>query len=384
MAKRDYYEVLGVPRKASKEEIKSAYRKAAKKHHPDLNKDNPQAEEKFKELSEAYEVLMDDQKKQMYDQYGFTGVQQQWGGEGFDWSRFTHFDDIEDIFADFFRGGSFGGGFGGGLFDQLFRTRERAGPARGADLRYDLEITLKEALSGVKKTIRLAMRVSCDKCNGTGAEGGRMATCPECGGRGQTSRTQRRGFSQFVTITTCQRCRGRGQWPERKCAECSGLGEKEETTTLTVNIPAGSHDGLRLRLQGKGEPGGRGAAPGDLYLVVHLAEDDVFARDGEDVVVEVPVTYSQAVLGAEISVPTLEGTAMLAIPPGTQSHTLFKLKGKGMPALDGQDRGDQYVRIVVKTPTKISADERRLMERLSELEGSSSTNPRSRFFGRSK
>jgi len=382
MAKRDYYEVLGVTREASKAEIKSAYRKAAKKYHPDLNKDNPQAEEKFKELSEAYEVLMDDQKKQLYDQYGFSGVQQQWGGGGFDWSRFTHFNDIEDIFADFFGGGGFGGGLSGSLFDQFFRSRERAGPSRGADLRCGIEISLKEALEGARKTIQLPMRVACDKCGGSGAEGGKMTVCPECGGRGQISRSQRRGYSQFVTITTCPRCRGRGQWAEKRCAACSGLGEIEKTSTISVNIPPGAHDGLRLRLQGKGEPGVRGVAPGDLYLVVHLKEDERFARDGNDVILEVPITYSQAALGAEIEVPTLEGTVMLTVPAGTQSHTLFKLRGKGLPSLDGRGRGDEYVRVTVKTPARLSSEERRLLERLGELEGSASTKPR--FFGKSK
>lgn len=382
MAKRDYYEVLGIAREASKDEIKSAYRKAAKKYHPDLNKDNPQAEEKFKELSEAYEVLMDEQKKQLYDQYGFSGVQQQWGGEGFDWSRFTHFNDIEDIFSDFFGGGGYGGGFGGGLFDQLFRSRERTGPSRGADLRYDLEISLKDALEGTKKIIQLPMRVACEKCGGSGAEGGKMTVCPECGGRGQISRSQRRGYSQFVTITTCPRCRGRGQWPERRCEPCSGRGEIEKISTISVNIPPGAHDGLRLRLHGKGEPGVKGLAPGDLYLVVHLAEDERFGRDGDDVILEAQISYVQAALGAEIEVPTLEGTAMLAIPAGTQSHTLFKLRGKGLPSTDGRGRGDEYVRVTVKTPTRLSSEERRLLERLGELEGSASAKPR--FFGKSK
>jgi len=382
MAKRDYYEVLGVAREASKDDIKSAYRKAAKKYHPDLNKDNPQAEEKFKEVSEAYEVLMDDQKRQLYDQHGFSGVQQQWGGEGFDWSQFTHFNDIEDIFSDIFGGGGFGGGFGGSLFDQLFRSRERSGPSRGADLRYDIEIDMKEALRGIEKTIQLPMRVSCDMCGGSGAEGGRMTSCPECGGRGQISRSQRRGYSQFVTITTCPRCRGRGQWAEKRCAACSGVGEIEKTSTISVNIPPGANDGLRLRLQGKGEPGARGAAPGDLYLVVHLAEDERFGRDGNDVIIEVPISYSQAALGTEIEVPTLEGTAMLTVPAGTQSHTLFKLRGKGLPVIGGRGRGDQYVRVTVRTPERLSPEVRQLLERLGEMEGSVST--KRRFLGKSK
>jgi len=382
MARRDYYEVLGVSRDASKDEIKSAYRKAAKKYHPDLNKDNPQAEEKFKELSEAYEVLMDDQKKQLYDQYGFSGVQQQWGGEGFDWSQFTHFNDIEDIFSDFFGGSA--SGFGGSIFDQLFRSGGRTGPARGVDLRYDLEITLKESVSGVKKTIRLPHRVACPKCNGTGAEGGRMTTCPECNGRGQISRTQRRGFSQFVTITTCPKCHGRGQWAERSCDACDGRGERQEVSTLTVDIPPGANEGLKLRLHGKGEPGERGTRPGDLYLVVHLAEDELFSREGNDIIVDVPITYSQAALGAEIEVPTLDGTAMLTIPPGTQSHTLFKLRGKGLPSVGGRDKGDEYVRAVIKVPSRVSTEERKLIERLGEMEGSWTAGGRSRFFGRPK
>ncbi len=384
MAKRDYYEVLGVSRKASQDEIKSAYRKAAKKYHPDLNKESPQAEEKFKELSEAYEVLMDSEKRQLYDQYGFAGVQQQWGGEGFDWSRFTRFSDIEDIFADFFGGRGFGGGFGGSIFDQFFQTRERARPSRGSDLRYDIEISLREAALGGRKTIKIPRRIPCNKCDGTGAEGGRMTTCPECNGQGRISRTQRRGFSQFVTISTCPKCHGRGQWAEKKCKVCNGRGDQQETSTLSVDIPAGAYDGLSLRLTGKGEPGPKGTPPGDLYLVIHIAEDETFDRDGEDLIVTVSVTYSQAALGADIEVPTLDGKVALTVPPGTQSHTIFKLRGKGLPSLRGRGKGDEYVRVIIKTPDRLNAEERKLIERLAELEGSSSSTTRSRFFGKSK
>lgn len=376
MGDDDYYGILGVPRGASKDEIKKAYRRLAKKHHPDLNKDDPKgAEERFKRVSEAYEVLADDEKRRIYDQYGADGLKQQvWGGQGFDWSRFTHAQDLEDIFGpDLFQsffGGS--GGLGGSLFEQFFGGRAAGrprGPAPGRDARVDVEIDILEVLRGGRKEVSLHFPMTCPACRGTGAEGERLVTCPACGGRGQVSSSQRRGYSQFITITTCSQCRGRGQWPETPCRRCSGDGRISEARTIAVEIPPGVPDGVQLRIPGRGLAGEVGGAPGDLYVVVHVRPDDRFARDGDDLILEWPISLPDAALGAEVEVPTLEGTSRVQIPAGTQSHTLLRLRGKGLPRFHGRGRGDQILRVVVKTPTHLSSDERRLWEQLRRLRG---------------
>ncbi|HYM38802.1 MAG TPA: molecular chaperone DnaJ [Thermoplasmata archaeon] len=384
MAGPDYYATLGVPRGASKEDIKRAYRRLAKQYHPDLNKDNPKAaEEKFKEVSEAYEVLADDEKRRIYDQFGADGLKQQvWGGQGFDWTRFTHAADVEDIFGrDFFDAFFRSSGFGGsGLFEQLFGggvARPR-GPASGRSLRVDAEVRLEDLLHDSRKEITLRAPHPCPACQGTGAEGGKLVTCQTCQGRGQVSSSQRRGYSQFVTITPCPRCQGRGKWPETPCRRCAGAGRIEETKTVAVEIPAGAPDGLQLRVPGRGEAGEAGAPPGDLYVVVHVAPHPTFERDEDDVLMTLPITYPQAVLGAEIEIPTLEGTARLRIPPGTQSHSLLRLRGKGLPHLRGGGRGDQLARVVITTPDKVSSEERALLQRLAELEGNGNVR-RGRF-----
>ncbi|TLZ51684.1 MAG: molecular chaperone DnaJ [Methanobacteriota archaeon] len=353
--KKDYYEVLGVARDASPEDVKRAYRKLAMEFHPDRvpAERKAAAEEKFKEVSEAYEVLADKEKRSLYDQYGHAGVEQQvWGGQGFDWSRFTHVGDIEDIFGDF------------------FGTRRAAGPRRGADLRYDLEIDLEDALRGSRKTIEVPRAVRCAKCSGTGAEGGRVTTCTQCGGSGQMSQVQQRGFTRMVSITTCPRCRGRGQWPERPCAVCNGAGVTHETSTFAIDIPVGADDGVRLRLTGKGEADPRGGPAGDLYLILHARPHPVFHRQGADLVMDLPITFGQAALGAEVEVPTLEGTARLRIAPGTQTHTFLRLRGKGMPDPEGGGRGDQLVRVIVVTPSNLTPEEKKFFEQLAGLEGS--------------
>ena len=375
MAGTDYYDTLGVPRGASKDEIKRAYRRLAKRYHPDLNKENPKAaEEKFKEVSEAYEVLADDEKRRIYDQFGADGLKQQvWGGQGFDWDRFTHAADVEDIFGRdffdaFFRGGGFGGG---GLFEQLFggSVGRARGPAAGRSLRVDAGVRLEDLLHNSRKEISLRAPHPCPACQGTGAEGGKIVTCPTCQGRGQVSSSQRRGYSQFVTITTCPKCQGRGKWPETPCRRCAGAGRIEETRTVAVEIPAGAPDGLQLRVPGRGEAGAAGAPSGDLYVIVHVAPHPTFERDEDDVLMTLPITYPQAALGAEVEIPTLEGTARLRIPPGTQSHSILRLRGKGLPTLRGGTRGDELVRVVVTTPEKVSAEERTLLQRLAELHG---------------
>jgi molecular chaperone DnaJ len=383
MAESDYYKTLGVPRDAPKDEIKRAYRRLAKKYHPDLNKDDPKAaEEQFKRVSEAYEVLADDEKRRIYDQYGEDGLRQKvWGGEGFDWSRFTHYGDIEDIFGrDLFESFFGRGGFGGSLFEEVFGgPRRRRGPSPGRDLRIGVDVTLEEVARGTRKPITLHHPVACTACKGTGAEGGRLATCSTCSGRGQVSSSQRRGSSQFITITSCPACRGRGQWPETPCRSCAGRGSVADSRTLTVDIPPGAPDGLLLRVPGRGEAGASGAPAGDLYVVVQVRQDTTFHREGDDVLIELPIPFAHAALGAQVEVPTVDGPTRLRIPPGTQTHTLLRLRGKGLPRFRGSGRGDQLVRVVVTTPTRLSPEERRLLERLRELAGEGV--PRSNRFG---
>jgi len=376
MGDQDYYGVLGVPRGASKDEIKKAYRRLAKKYHPDLNKDNPKAaEEKFKQLSEAYEVLADEEKRRIYDQFGADGLKQQvWGGQGFDWSRFTHAQDVEDIFGPDLFQSFFGqsGGLGGSLFEEFFgggAVGARRGPARGRDARVDIELDLEEVARGGRKEVTVHYPMTCPACRGTGAEGERLVTCPACGGRGQTSNAQRRGYSQFITITTCPRCNGRGQWPERPCRRCSGEGRIDEERTIAVEIPPGVPEGIHLRIPGRGLAGEAGASPGDLYVAVRVRPHPRFARDGDDLLLELPISPADAALGTEVDVPTLDGRSRLQIPAGIQSHTTLRLRGKGLPRFQGHGRGSQLVRVIVVTPTRLSAEERRLLEQLRALRG---------------
>jgi len=372
MAEQDYYGILGVPRGASKEDIKRAYRKLAKKYHPDLNKENPKAaEEKFKQISEAYEVLIDESKRQIYDQFGAEGLRQQvWGGQPFDWSRFTHYTDVEDLFGRDFFDSFFGRiGFGGGLFEDFFEIpggRRRV--AAGRHVRADVELTLEELLEGARKEISLSHPTTCRHCEGTGAESGKLVTCPQCGGRGQVSQSRRSGFSQFITITPCPKCDGRGRWPEVRCRQCGGSGRVAETRTIAVEIPAGAPDGLQLRVPGRGQPGEPGERAGDLFVVVHVQDHPIFARDGDDVRMDLPVSFAQAALGAEVEVPTLRGRAKLRIPPGTQTHSVLRLSGRGLPRFQGHGRGDQLVRVILRVPDRISSEERRLLEALRDLQ----------------
>lgn len=365
--KRDYYEVLGVPKDADSDAIKRAYRKLAMQFHPDRvpQEEKADAEERFKQISEAYEVLADGEKRALYDRYGHAGVDQQvWGGQGFDWTRFTRYTDLEDLFGeDIFR--DF---FGGSIFDAFFGRRGR--PRRGRDLRFDLEIDLEDVLRGPRKTIEVPRVAPCGECGGTGAQDGRLVTCPECKGSGQTSQVQQRGFTRMVTIGTCPRCRGRGRWPKDACAACNGSGAVQETAVLTVDIPVGARDGTRLRISEKGEAGAPGIPPGDLFLVLHVREHPIFHRQGNDVLIDLPITFTQATLGSEVEVPTLDGSARVRIAPGTQTHTFLRLRGKGLPSLEGRRRGDQLVRLVVVTPTSLTPEEKRLFAELQGQEGS--------------
>jgi molecular chaperone DnaJ len=349
--KRDYYEVLGVGRNAPEQEIKSAYRKLALQHHPDRNPDNKEAaEEKFKEITEAYSVLVDSQKRAAYDRFGHAGVGSTTGWAP-DFSS-TIFSDFEDIFGDFF-------GFGD-LFGRTVRPRARA--SRGADLRYDLEISLEEAARGLQSRIKIPRFEACSTCHGTGAKKGSAAVnCPTCGGRGQLR--QQQGF--FMITRTCPQCAGLGQVIPEACTACHGKGRVREEKILEVPIPAGVDDGTRLRIGGEGEAGERGGSPGDLYVVVRVREHAYFERRGKDLYCTVPISISQATLGTELKVPTLRDTERLKIPEGTQSGSVFRLHGRGMPGLDGRGAGDLYVTVYVVTPTRLSREQRRLFEMLS-------------------
>ena len=387
MGKRDYYEVLGVPRTAGPDEIKRAFRRLAKEYHPDMAKgDKKVAEERFKELSEAYEVLADDGKRKIYDAYGHEGLKQQvWGGQDFDWSRFTHVGDVRDLFGEDFFESVFGGRspFGGSLFEDLFGGRSRSrGPRRGRDLQVAVGVSLEDLCRGTRKDLQVPRAAPCDTCKGTGAKGGRLVTCTTCNGQGQVSRSQARGFSQFISITTCPKCGGRGRWPETPCPACGGSGRIEGMSTLHVEIPAGAPDGLQLRVAGKGEAGDPGAPPGDLYVVVRTLDHPAFQRDGRNLLLDWPITVPRAALGGDIEVPTVDGGARLRVPPGTQTHTLFRLRGKGLPDMETGRRGDQLVRVLVVTPERLTAEERRLMEKLDSSMGDYARAARASFFDR--
>ena len=383
--KRDYYEVLGLSRDAKAEEVKSAYRKLAKKFHPDMNKDNPkEAEEKFKEVSEAYEVLIDEQKRAKYDRYGFAGIQDNFSPGGFDWGDFTHFGDVSDIFGGGIFNDFFGGG-GGSLFDFFFDRRGggRGGPRRGGDLRYDMDVGFEEAAFGTEKEIEIFREEACPGCSGTGAEGGTaLRTCPDCGGRGQVRNVQSHGFGQFVRIHPCQKCRGSGRLIEKQCPECGGEGVVHRERKISVRVPAGVDNGSRLRLSGEGERGTEGGPPGDLYVVLHVTPHKLFQRDGPEIYLDVPVSYTTLVLGGEVEVPTLTGKANIKIPPGTDSGTIFRLRGKGLPDLQRGGKGNQHVRIGLDVPGKVSGRERELLEELRALEeGEELPEEKKGFFG---
>jgi molecular chaperone DnaJ len=353
-SKRDYYEILGVSREATSDQIKSAYRKAAMKWHPDRNPENkPQAEANFREASEAYSVLSDAQKRPLYDRYGHAGVT----GQTFDASNFNDiFSGFEDIFGDVF---GFQDIFGGGARRRGGRSRAQ----RGNDVRYDLTLSFEEAASGVKSKIKIPRLENCPTCHGTGAKPGtKPETCEVCQGRGQVHYQQ--GF--FAVSRTCATCHGAGQVIRESCAACRGQGRIERAHTIEVSIPAGVDNGMRLRVTGEGEPGANGGPPGDLYVFIEVKEHPFFERRGADLYCNIPVTISQAALGAEILVPLLEGEERLEIPAGTQPGTLFRKKGKGLPDPHG-GKGDLYVNVRVAIPSKLTKEQRRLFEELHRV-----------------
>ena len=365
--KRDYYEVLGVSKSASADEIKSAYRKLAMKYHPDRNPGDEAAKAKFQEASEAYEVLSNDEKRQRYDQFGHQGVN--FGPGGFDFGRdFSHFQDIDlgDILNSVFGGGMGGGGFGGfgGMFGGGRRQADPEGPQRGADMSMELEIDFEEALFGSERTLDLTLPEECDQCHGSGAaKGSRRTTCPTCGGRGAVVR----GNGFFQVRQTCPKCGGEGSVIEHPCPACHGSGQMRAKRQVSLRIPKGVDTGSRLRLAGKGGGGLRGGEHGDLYVVVRVRDSEIFVRDGLDLAVDVPVSPVAAAVGGSVDVPTPEGVANLKIPSGTPNGKLFRLRGKGMPSLRGMGTGDLVVRIVFEVPQRLTAKQRGLLDDLAKI-----------------
>ena len=349
MSRRDYYDVLGVTKSASDSEIKSAYRKLALQYHPDRNPGNKPAEDKFKEAAEAYSVLADDEKRARYDRFGHAGVSgTSGGGAGFDPTIFADFQDIFGGLGDIF-------GFGGG--------GRRGGPQRGADLRYDLEIDFAQSAKGVDTAIQIPRRETCETCKGTGAAAGSApTTCSQCRGAGQLRYQQ--GF--FTVARTCGQCRGSGKVVTKPCATCHGGGTVEQTRKLTVKIPAGIATGQRLRLTGEGEGGTLGGPAGDLYVVIIVRDHEFFQRDGNDLHCVMPVHFTTLALGGELTVPAIDGTETVKIPEGTQTGTMFKVRGKGMPDVSGRGKGDLLVTVQASTPKKLSKDQRKLLEQLAE------------------
>lgn len=360
---RDYYEVLGVPKNATQEDVKKAYRRLARKYHPDVNPNKAEAEEKFKELSEAYEVLMDSNKRRMYDQYGHEGVKSSFGGRGFQWSDFSHYSDIEDLFGNLFGGDIFGRGFGESIFD-MFGGRRR-GPPRGADIRADVEIPLKDVVTGVEKEVRVTRKENCPRCGGTGGKTKEdVKVCPECNGTGQVQRVSQHAFIRTVNITACSRCGGRGKIVENPCEKCRGSGLVTKTKKISVRIPPGVESGIRFRMSGEGEvgPGGRG----DLFVAVHVKPHPFLERRGNNLYCEVPISFAQAALGTKVQIPTLSSSAEITIPPGTQSESVFRLRGQGLPSLNYGGKGNLYCKVRIKVPEKLTAEQKGLIEQLAK------------------
>ena len=375
--KRDYYEVLGVSKGATDDEIKKAYRKLARKYHPDLNKDNPEAAEKFKEIGEAYEVLSDSEKRSRYDQFGFAGVDPNYGaGQG--GAGFGGFQDVDlgDIFGSFF-----GGGFGGGSS----RTNRANAPRQGESIRRTVMLSFEEAAFGCEKKIQIERTEKCTECGGTGAEKGYTPeTCSNCHGSGTVQQTQRTPFGAFSSTGPCPNCHGTGKIIRKPCKKCRGTGQERRARTLEVKIPAGIDEGQSIALRGQGGAGVNGGPNGDLMVTVSVRSHPLFTRQGQDVYCEMPITFTQAVLGAELEIPTIDGKVKYTIPEGTQSGTTFRLKGKGIPGLNGRGRGDQYVTVYIETPRNLNREQKEALKKFSESLGEKNYEEHRSFFGKFK
>lgn len=373
--KRDYYEVLGIQKGASEEEIKKAYRQAAKKYHPDLNPGDKTAEARFKEVNEAYEVLSDPEKKARYDQYGHAGVDPNFGAGGYGGAGFDGMDfDLGDIFSSFF-----GGGVGGG------RRSNPSAPRRGGDVSASVIISFDEAAKGCKKQVNVQLTGACPDCGGSGAKKGTSPkACPNCGGTGQERRQQRTPFGVIQTQTVCSRCHGRGKIVDTPCPTCNGNGQVRKSSVIGVNIPAGIDDGQVITIRGKGNAGQNGGPAGDLQIQVSVRPHPLFERDGYDIWCDLPVTFAQAALGAEVQVPTLNGSIPYTIKEGTQPGDTIRLKGKGIPYLNGRGTGDEILRVVVEVPRNLTGEQKKLLRSFEEATGEKNYQKRRTFFDKLK
>ena len=372
--KRDYYEVLGISKGASEDEIKKAYKKMARKYHPDLNPDNKEAEEKFKEVNEAYEVLSDPDKKARYDQYGHAGVDPNFGaGAGFDGS--FDFGDLGDIFGNFF-----GGGFGGGGR----RTNPNA-PQRGESIRLSLTISFEEAAFGCEKEITVERMEQCGTCSGSGcAAGTTPEVCPDCHGTGQVQVRRQTPMGVFATSSPCGRCGGKGKIIHQPCPDCRGTCAVRKRKTIKASVPAGIDNGQTISIRGQGHAGKNGGPAGDLLITITVRPHELFRREGTSVLCEAPITFAQAVLGAELEIPTIDGKVKYDLPEGTQSGTTFRLKGKGIPSINGRGRGDQYVTVYIETPRNLNKEQKDALKKFAETMGDNNYEERRKFFKKSK
>ena len=374
--KRDYYEVLGVSRGASEDEIKKAYKKMARKYHPDLNPGDKTAEEKFKEVNEAYEVLSDADKKARYDQYGHAGVDPNFGaggfGGGFDGS--FDFGDLGDIFGSFF-----GGGFGGGR-----RTNPNA-PQRGESIRMSIAISFEEAAFGCEKAVTVERYETCDTCHGTGCAPGTTAeVCPDCHGTGTVQVRRQTPMGVFATSSPCPKCGGKGRIIHQPCKDCRGSGMVRKKKTIQASIPAGIDNGQTISIRGQGNAGKNGGPAGDLLITITVRPHELFRREGTSVLCEAPITFTQAVLGAELEIPTIDGKVKYTLPEGTQSGTTFRLKGKGIPSINGRGRGDQYVTVYIETPKNLNKEQKEALKKFAETMGESNYEEQKKFFKKFK
>ena len=374
--KRDYYEVLGVSRGASEDEIKKAYKKMARKYHPDLNPGDKTAEEKFKEVNEAYEVLSDADKKARYDQYGPAGVDPNFGaggfGGGFDGS--FDFGDLGDIFGSFF-----GGGFGGGR-----RTNPNA-PQRGESIRMSIAISFEEAAFGCEKAVTVERYETCDTCHGNGcAPGTSPEVCPDCHGTGTVQVRRQTPMGVFATSSPCPKCGGKGRIIHQPCKDCRGSGMVRKKKTIQASIPAGIDNGQTISIRGQGNAGKNGGPAGDLLITITVRPHELFRREGTSVLCEAPITFTQAVLGAELEIPTIDGKVKYTLPEGTQSGTTFRLKGKGIPSINGRGRGDQYVTVYIETPKNLNKEQKEALKKFAETMGESNYEEQKKFFKKFK